>query len=64
MNIAFIVYMQYGYVENIVNPNLFFRSVYFNVLKYLLFLISLINYIHLYIFIYANVINYILFQYI
>ena len=43
--------------------NLFFRSIYFNVLKYLLFLISLVN-IHLYnlIYIYANVLNYILFQ--
>ena len=46
-----------------VNLNLFFRSIYFNVLKYLLFLISLVN-IHLYIliYIYANVLNYILFQ--
>ena len=45
--------------------NLFFRSIYFNILKYLLFLISLVN-IHLYIliYIYANVLNYILFQYI
>ena len=43
--------------------NLFFRCIYFNVLKYLLFLISLVN-IHLYILIhiYANVLNYILFQ--
>ena len=43
--------------------NLFFRSIYFNVLKYLLFLISLVN-IHLYIliYIYANVLNHILFQ--
>ena len=43
--------------------NLFFRSIYFNVLKYLLFLISLVK-IHLYIliYIYANVLNYILFQ--
>ena len=43
--------------------NLFFRSIYFNVLKYLLFLISLVN-IHLYIliYIYANVLNHTLFQ--
>ena len=41
--------------------NLLFRSIYFNVLKYLLFLISLVN-ILLYILIYANVLNYILFQ--
>ena len=43
--------------------NLFFRFIYFNVLKYLLFLISLVN-IHLYvlIYIYANVLNYILYQ--
>ena len=41
--------------------NLFFRSIYFNVLKYLLFLISLVN-IHLYNLIYIYVLNYILFQ--
>ena len=43
--------------------NLFFISIYFNVLKYLLFLISLVN-IHFYIliYIYANVLNHTLFQ--
>ena len=43
--------------------NLFFRSIYFNVLKYLLFLISLVNILlYILIYIYANVLNYILFQ--
>ena len=42
--------------------NLFFISIYFNVLKYLLFLISLVNILlYILIYIYANVLNYILF---
>ena len=43
--------------------NLFFRSIYFNVLKYLSFLISFVNILlYILIYIYANVLNYILFQ--